>query len=251
MKRFLPILLLCTCIAHAEVREIASVAEIVPALAPGTLLVFDIDNTLLEPVGNIGSDQWYYYLSVAIARDGPGLSPEQVQARADDVWTRTLDRVKVRPVEALTPTLVREQQQRGLQVMGLTARAESDAPATFRQLHAIGVDLQASAVRKDELRAQDGFYSHGVLFVGEGVDKGKLLVDFLARIDLKPARVVFVDDKPHHARNVDAALGAAGIPVVAFRYGAADAKVRAFNEVMGEATEAASAALLFHGRLPD
>ena len=89
-----------------------------------------------------------------------------------------------------------------------------------------------------------------MLFVGEGVDKGRLLVEFLQHIGLRPERVVFADDKPHHARNVDAALAAAGIPAVAFRYGAADARVRAFNEVMDEAADPASAALLFHGRLP-
>ena len=65
---------------------------------------------------------------------------------------------------------------------------------------------------------------------------------------MKPAKIVFADDKPHHAKNVDAALTAAGIPSVSFRYGATDAKVRAFNEVMGEAGDKAAAELLFHGR---
>ena len=249
--RLLLTLLLCASFAHAEVREIASMKEIEPALAPGTLLVFDIDNTLLSPVGNIGSDQWYYYLAKAIARDEPALDEAAVQAKADDIWTRTLDRVKVKPVEELTPALVHAQQARGLQVMALTARAESDAPATFRQLAAIGVDLTVNAVHAGDLRDAGGFFSHGVLFVGEGVDKGRFLADFLRRIALKPARVVFADDKPHHARNVDAALGGAGIPVIAFRYGAADARVRAFNEVMDEAADPASAALLFLGKLPD
>ena len=49
---------------------------------------------------------------------------------------------------------------------------------------------------------------------------------------------------------MDAALTAAGIANVSFRYGAADAKVRAFNEVMGEAADKASADLLFHGQAP-
>ena len=249
--RILIALLFCAGIARAEVREIMSMSELVPSLAPGTLLVFDIDNTLLTPAGNIGSDQWYYYLSEAIARDEPGLSEQAVQAKADAVWTRTLDVAKFRPVEDLTPALVREQQARGLHVMALTARGESDATATLRQLHEAGIDLDANAVHAGELRPSGGFFAHGVLFVGEGVDKGKLLVDFLQRIGLRPERVVFADDKPHHARNVDAALAAAGIPAFAFRYGAMDARVRAFNEVMAEAADPAGAALLFHGQLPD
>lgn len=236
--------------ARAEVREIRSMAEIVPELSTSTLVVFDIDNTLVEPIGNIGSDQWYYYLEKAYRRDG--LDENAAETKAGETWSRTLGTVKVKPVEALTPALVLDQQKRGLKILALTARGAEDAAATFAQLKAIGVDLAASAVRKEDLQTEEkGFYSRGVFFVGEGPDKGKTLTAFLKKIGLRPAKVVFADDKPHHAKNVDAALTAAGIPSVSFRYGAADAKVRAFNEVMSEAGDKASAALLFYGREPE
>ncbi len=243
--------LLLAPVARADVREIKSMAEIVPELTPETLLVLDIDNTLVEPVGNLGSDQWYYYLVKAIARDNKDLGADAAEAKAGEVWSATLATVKAKPVEALTPALVREQQKRGLKVMALTARGAEDAAATFRQLKEIGVDLTLTPVRKEGLATElKGLYSRGVFFVGEGPDKGKTLVAFLKKIGLRPAKIVFADDKPHHAKNVDAALAAAGIPSVSFRYGAADAKVRAFNDVMSEAAAAADAELLFHGRLP-
>lgn len=242
-------LLLFSGAARAEVREIQSMAEIASELRPTTLLVLDIDNTLVEPVGNIGSDQWYYYLLKAYRRDG--LDAAAAEAKAGETWTRTLATVRVKPVEDLTPILVRAQQKRGLKVLALTARGAEDAEATFAQLQAIGLDLTGSAVRQDDLKTElNGLYTRGVFFVGEGPDKGKTLVAFLEKIGLRPTRVVFADDKPHHAKNVDAALTAAGIPCVSFRYGAADAKVRAFNEVMGEAGDKAGAELLFHGRGP-
>lgn len=248
--KMLPLLVvLFASTVRAEVREIASMAAIVPELAPETLLVFDIDNTLVEPIGNIGSDQWYYYVEKAYRREG--LDEAAAAAKTAEVWTKTLGTVKVKPVEALTPILIREQQKRGLQIMALTARGAEDAQATFEQLKAIGVDLTASAVRKDDLATErKGLYSRGVFFVGEGPNKGETLIAFLKKIGLRPAKVVFIDDKPRHAKNVDAALTAAGIASVSFRYGAADAKVRSFNEIMSEATDKSSAELLFHGRLP-
>ena len=223
-------------------------AEIVPELTPETLLVFDIDNTLVEPVGNIGSDQWYYYLLKAYKRDCLNCTDSEAEALAGKTWTKTLETVQVKPVETLTPGLVNDQQKRGLKIMALTARGSEDAAATFKQLKEIGVDLTASAVRKEDLATEhNGLFSRGVFFVGDGPDKGKTLVSFLKKIGLRPAKVVFADDKPHHAKNVDAALTAAGIPSVSFRYGAADAKVRAFNEVTGEADTLRKACLLFHG----
>lgn len=235
--------------AAAEVVEIESMKEIQPKLEPGTLVVFDIDNTLVEPLGNIGSDQWYYYLVKAVARDDAKLTPEQAEEKAAEVWTRTLGTVTVKPVEELTPPLIRHIQARGLKTMALTARGREDAAATFAQLKAIGVDLASQPVHgKDRDAEEKGFYSRGVFFAGEGPDKGVALARFLKAIGLAPKAVVFVDDKPHHAKNVDRALTAAGIPVTAFRYGAADAKVAAFNAVMAEADTPAKARLLFHGR---
>lgn len=246
--------LLLAAAAAAEVREINSMREIESELTPGTLLVFDIDNTLLEPVGSIGSDQWYDYLVKAFRRDG--LSEPESQTRAQAAWRHALGIVQVRPVEAITPALVRAQQQRGLKVMALTARGPEDAERTLRQLRSAGIELQGTSVHPAPLRVpqaeiesdQDAAFSGGVLLVGEGPNKGKALAGFLRKLGQRPQRVVFVDDKPHHARNVDAALGAAGIPCTAFRYGAADERVRAFNEIMGEASTPAAAELLFHGR---
>ena len=228
-------------------------AELTPEVKPGTLVVFDIDNTLLEPVGNIGSDQWYYYLLKAYKRDG-NLSDAEAEDRAAKAWTSTLGKVKVRPVEALTPPLVAALQRNGIQVMALTARGTEDEGATMGQLKDIGVDLGANTVttkrlafKKGKLADAEQLFSGGVFFASEAADKGKVLAAFMKKLKLKPSKVVFADDKPHHTKNVDAALTAAGIPVVALRYGAADAKVRAFNEVMAEADTPGSAELLFHG----
>jgi hypothetical protein len=246
--RALPLaLLLLASGARAEVREIKSMSEIAADIRPTTLLVFDIDNTLVEPVGNIGSDQWYDYVVTALRRDG--LVAEAAEAKAGELWTRTLGKVKVKPVEDLTPILVREEQKRGVKILALTARGPEDAAATFAQLKAIGLDLEKSAVAgKDMPFSPKGLYSRGVYFVGDGPDKGTALLAFLEKVGLRPTRVVFVDDKPRHAKNVDAAMTAVGIPCVAFRYGAADEKVRAFKEVMSEASDKASAEMLFHGR---
>ena len=255
MKSLPLLLVLLASALHAEVREIKYMAEIVPSLDTSTLLIFDIDNTLLEPVGNIGSDQWYYYVAKAARRDG--LSNQDADAAADAAWRRTLATVKVKPVEALTPGLARAQQERGVTVMALTARGAEDESDTLRQFKEAGLDLTARPAApgrmilpKAELgTAQDGVFSSGVMLMGDG-DKGKALLGFLKKIGRKPARVVFVDDKEKNVKNVDAALTAAGVQILAFRYGATDEKVRAFNAVMSEAGDKASAELLFHGRLP-
>ena len=223
MKAALLLLLLASA-ARAELREIRTMADIVPAIDTSTLVVFDIDNTLLEPVGSLGSDQWYYYMVKAVGED-----------KANEAWTKTLPTVKVKPVEPLTPDLIRAQQKRGVKVMALTARGPEDAATTFAQLKAIGVDLTATAPVSKDVKTEDkGLYSKGVFFQGEGPSKGETLVAFLKKTGLKPKRVVFADDKPKNAQSVEQAVREAGFPVYSFRYGATDAKVKFFNDLTAE-----------------
>lgn len=241
------LLLLLATAARAELVEIKSMKELQPKLEPGTLVVFDIDNTLLTPSGNIGSDHWYEYLIGAYKRDDAQLTDEQAEEKAAQAWSKTLPTVKPVAVEDLEPAFVAAVQKRGLRVMALTAREPADAAVTFAQLKAVGYDLAASAPSAKEWRSKSGgLYSKGVFLAGDG-NKGEFLVEFLKASGLAPKAVVFADDKLKHAKNVDAALTAAGIPVTAFRYGGADAKISAFRAVMGEAATARDAARLFHG----
>ncbi|MGZ3695326.1 MAG: DUF2608 domain-containing protein, partial [Bdellovibrionota bacterium] len=57
-------------------------------------------------------------------------------------------------------------------------------------------------------------------------------------------RVVFVDDKIKNIKNVDTALNEQKMKILAFRYGAADAKVKAFNE------DSENLRLFFLGEMP-
>lgn len=220
----LPLLLLLSAPAAAELRETRTIAEVAPAVDTTTLLVIDIDNTTLEPVGTLGSDQWYYYMAKVHGEE-----------KAGELWTKTLPTVKVKPVEAMTPDFIREQQKRGVKVMALTARGAEDEAATFAQLKAIGVDYSANPPSKKELKTEHkGLFKNGVFFQGEGPSKGETLVAFIKKLGLKPGRVVFVDDKAKHAKSVEQAVRESGIPVISFRYGAADAKVNFFNQLTDE-----------------
>jgi FMN phosphatase YigB (HAD superfamily) len=100
-------------------------------------------------------------------------------------------------------------------------------------LRSQGIHLDHSTVFAHEVAwrsSEPARFRSGVLFVGETNDKGKLLLELLRRLGLRPSRIVFIDDKVKNVRSVDQALRQAKIPSMVFRYGAADARVKAFNE---------------------
>jgi osmoprotectant transport system permease protein len=216
---------------RSEIHEIKTMSQIVPQIDDSTLLVFDLDNTLIEPVGNLGSDQWYYYL-IRRYRDIDGLTEKQATSKADDLWNKVQWIVKVKPVEANTPEIIKQLQGRGVVMMGLTARTPDIADRTLDQLAFVGMVLDRTTVHdKDlELKADDvALYTRGVLFVGEHNDKGKVLAQFLRQTDRVPKKVVFVDDKPKHVTNVEKALRELNVGYTGLRYGMADAKVKEFE----------------------
>lgn len=238
MRRFCSTLLLLLGLAIAlpalaEVREIKQMTEIEPAIDDQTLVVFDIDNTLLEPVHMLGSDQWFDHL-VDQGKKVRRLSEDKAIAEAVVIWNRVQEDVVVRPVEAETPALIKRLQARNVRVIALTARSSGAAAVTERQLRAIGVDLGRNplprpAVRPKQKQDTSQPWVGAILFLGENQSKGEALTGVLRSLPQPPTKVVFVDDKARHTKSVDQAMARLKIPVVAFRYGAADARVAAFD----------------------
>lgn len=219
--------------AAAEVREIKQITEVEPAIDDQTLVVFDIDNTLLEPLTTLGSDQWFDYL-VDQGKKVRRQSEDKAIADAVVVWNRVQEDVQVRPVETETPALIKRLQARGVRIVALTARASGAAAVTERQLRSIGVDLSKNplprpAVRPKQKQDTSQPWVGAILFLGENQSKGEALTGVVRSLPQPPSKVVFVDDKARHTQSVDQAMAKLKIPVVAFRYGASDARVAAFD----------------------
>lgn len=216
-------------------------ARVLAESVPGTVVVFDIDNTLLAPVGHLGSDEWYDYLCErGVAR---GETRATASRKADDAFNRWQTRVKVRPVDSAAPAVIAELHRRGLTVFALTARSAGAREVTLSQLDSLHLDMDnAPFVGKEaaftEKLGAGTAYKNGVFFIGEGgLTKGEALVRILDTAGLKPVRVVFVDDKPRHTVTVDASLSEHHIPHLCLRFSRKDAEVAAFRQDMAHLAE--------------
>lgn len=213
--------------AFAKIVEEGKMAKAVQSVDKETLLIFDIDNTIIEPVQQLGSNQWYFHEYDKYIKDG--LSPKDAHGKVFPVWLKILKTMKVRPVEQTTPGLIYAAQRKGVKIMALTARPATIKDITIEELRSAGVDLSLSPPAKDG----GGFFG-GVLFVGLENDKGVVLNEFMAKTGMKPKRVVFVDDVKKNIEVVDKALASNGIECLCVRYGAADKRVKSFNPAIAD-----------------
>jgi len=222
-------------VSFGEIREIKLMSEAVAEVDEATLLIFDIDNTLLKPAQTLGADQWYDHLVKQYM--ATGYSESAAIDKAIAMWTAVQKATKVVAVEAVTPDLISKEQQRGIKAMALTARPLDLIDATNRQLKSIGVDFTRTPflTKPLSLKANDlAKFTDGVLFVGPKNNKGKVLKQLFETTKKMPKHIVFVDDKVKHVRNVEDAMKDLPLKYIGFRYGATDEEVAGFKPAIAD-----------------
>lgn len=250
MRRLLPVLLLVLLSACAgplvrpgqaasEVRDIRDLAAVAPALAESparTLLVLDIDDTLLTSAGFFGSDTWYEWQKTLPAGD-----PAKVPCKFD-VIALNYEAGDQQPTQPDGPALINAL---GVDKLLLTSRNPLYRGGTLRTLGDAGYALPRMLGGQAEGRAWDWRktpdatpvhvgYDQGILMTS-GQDKGLLLLDLLQRLGLHYDRVVLVDDGRRNIDNMQAALRAAGIAYLGLHYTRIDKTVDADEAAAGRA----------------
>jgi hypothetical protein len=216
--------------ARAEVLEIDSYAKSTFALADASLVVFDIDNTLVRPKQTLGSDQWYGDLVKKYSAEG--LSENQAIDHAIADWLSVQKKTEVLITEPELIDILAALKSRSIPVMALTARPKELAEATLKQLESVNIDLGSNAVSKndyDPASNSDIHYTRGILFVGPKTSKGPALKDYLDSISAKAAKFVFYDDKKKHVDSLEQTFADNNRKYLGFRYGHLDTWVKNYD----------------------
>jgi hypothetical protein len=224
MKYFLFLFLALT--LSAEIVQIKHIEECKNHVQPGMLLVFDVDNTLMETAQLLGSDQWFSYrIQENINR---GLADQEALAITLAEWVAIQNNTQVKPAEPSTAGFIQSLQNNGWAVMGLTTRGIELSTRTREQLQSIGIDFAKASPAKQDIGFKNipgAVYRKGVLF-STGTSKGSLLFQFFKETGYLPKKILFVDDKEKYLRDVERCCNERGIPFIGLRYGFLDEKVK-------------------------
>ncbi|MCQ8102721.1 DUF2608 domain-containing protein [Methylomonas sp. SURF-2] len=180
-----------------------------------TLVVFDIDDTLLTSESFFGSDHWYQWQGT-LDRNDPDYVPCKFDVNAINYETETLQKTEADGAQIVNSIEADK--------IIVTARSPYSRGPTLRELQNAGYalplpldgDPNGLAYGWQEIpSAKEAAisYDDGVLMVS-GRNKGKLLLDLLAKLKLHYDHVILVDDG---ARNIKA-MRAAGIDYHGLHY---------------------------------
>lgn len=197
--------------AFPEVKDLAEVARYLQSNA-GTLLVLDIDDTLLTSPVFFGSDRWYTWQGKLSQGD-----PRKL-ACLYEVGAMNYESGYQVPTQPNAAEIINALS--GDKLI-LTARGPGNRGATIRELLKAGYTLPATLSSNADgiiygyrssptAKPVTVSYNDGVFMVA-GRDKGLVLLDLLGRLHRTYQRVVLVDDSETNLSKMAAALKNAGI----------------------------------------
>lgn len=219
----------------AEIIEVKHFGELLPFADGKTLVILDIDDTLLIPVQTLGTDVWF------ISRLKYHLQQEKQREMALDKalaeWEAVRHMTKIKIVEEGTAEMIQQLQNRSIVVMGLTTQGLALATRTRMQLLSLNIDLSLNAPFSEDHyflnQGQGVLYRNGILFTS-GSPKGKALMKFFDHVNCHPSHVVFLNDKNTHLMDVGETLESHGISFIGLRYSYGDDRIAHYSQEIAD-----------------
>jgi hypothetical protein len=238
---FFAVLFFSSCsLFKSDIKEIDSIVLAREALSNATqqtLVVFDMDDTLMAPTEKMFwlpyrsfsdfcvSDLLFLIKFYADALIVSIKDSECMKTLISEVFSKT----NFVPLEPKTIELIKNLQARKVKVIALTASntnkfgvIENMQKWRLADLNQIGLDFSGSFEKQeivfDTLQPQFGSYPmfyKGILCSARN-PKGKVLAAFLEKNNCMPDKILFFDDSWAHCKSVNSEMKKLGIPVQCF-----------------------------------
>lgn len=220
---------------QAQVIEASCFKEIHKHITKDTVVLLDIDDTLLIPCQMLGVDDWFTLRWKK--HQASGLDRAAALEKALAEWESVRHVTQMKTVEKDTDAVVQEMQKKGHLVMGLTTQGLALATRTVQQLLQNKIDLSLTAPSKDDcyvnIKGHSVLFRKGVLFTSN-TQKGEAFFKYCDTVGLKPKRVVFINDKATHLAEIETVAEQRGVEFIGLRYAYADIHKAAFRADIAE-----------------
>ncbi len=215
--------------ANAKIIATDDISTISSYIDKNTLVLLDIDNTIIELAQTLGTPEWcadFYAKKRKL-----GMPEDEAIKITSEIFTRVNERSDAKPVDLRTSKIIQELQKQGIIVLGLTARAHVLSEATARQLKSSNVNFNVGKFKNKEtntLNGQRTQFKNGIIFAA-GHNKGDCLKAFLSVTQWTPKKIVFVDDRLKHVKEVEKAIFKDNIAYTGIHYTLLNKKMKDMN----------------------
>lgn len=214
--------------------ESDSIQDVLQFAEHGSMVVFDLDNTLVCPKKEVGSVQWFDHMLKQKMKRGMGV--EDALTELLPLSFEVQNHIDLCPVESKTVDVLQELRKKEIVTVALTARSDTLVTRTMLQLQEIEIDFNAENGFNRELILEyprPVLLKNGIIFCANN-DKGSVLFSILTLVDYHPKKIIFVDDKLDHLFEVERACLRNAVNFIGIRYSKLDPVVAQFDPVRAE-----------------
>ena len=223
-----------------EIENLDKFEEVVQKLGCKSLVLFDVDYTLLTPkdasLKPCGKDLRRKYLH--------GLDPKQREYLQSILALESEEEL----IDSSLPLLIKRLQKNKIHLIGLTALETGEYGKIkqledwrINQLKKFKIDFSSefqgyNPIHLTECTSYNNHYplfKNGVIFSNRQ-SKGEVLAIFLQKIGWMPNKIVFIDDSINQIKSVELAAEKLDIAFIGFHYTAAEKNSCGFEPLLGE-----------------
>ena len=187
---------------HSAIEHSKNIRKLLNYISYDTSVVlFDLDNTVIRPHGYLGSDQWFMRLFEYACQAIDTSKSDTALVLA--IYYEMQRHLSMKAVESIVIPLIARLHDIGYPIIAITSRSQEIEKATRAQLSAIGIDF-------DEM-----------IFCA-GQSKGVALELHLKGMKEPWKKVLMIDDKAKHLEEVDTSLSSCNINFQGMRYSRMD-----------------------------
>ena len=225
----------CFSVLQGQIIELDHFDDLPSYVTKDTLIILDIDDTLLIPVQMLGCDEWFTHQFQKYIQEG--MDHAKALEKSLTEWEAIRHLTQMEIVESGSEKIIQTLQEEGFSVMGLTTQELVLSARTRDHLLEQKIDLSKTAPSQRDHYFQMGdygvLYRKGVLFTS-GRHKGEALFYLCDMMDHDPKRIVFVNDKATHLAEIEVSAEKRGIEFVGLRYSYSDSRKKAFQPEIAE-----------------
>ena len=198
-----------------------------------TLLLLNIAEVLMDTEISLGTQAWRKYIR------------KRLDTKThDELSLYVFKNVPPKVPDSSTPSLIKEMQALGVPVFAFTSRGRHEWYSTQtpdidimteKLLNTLHIDFSKTQLPKelDDIEQHFAEYFHeGIFYTTNNLDKGQLLTHVFEKMNYKPQKIVFVDDKEESLRNVEEEMDRLGIEFVGFAYNCTAKQHAAFDPMI-------------------
>lgn len=182
--------------------EISSIKDVVKYVDQNTLILFDLDKTLISANTSYGSADWFYCL---IEEDiKKGLSKDESIMNHYPQWVASQNVITPIVTEPDLQKTIYELQTSSLLTQGLTSRQPSVSKPTLLQLNTLGITFPTINTISITNVKYPVLYKNGVIFAHDLNSKGSVFTKWFDQAKTqnsdvaKVEKIIFVDDSKKH-----------------------------------------------------